>query len=33
MGARRFITTNSRDFDRSIAGIEITYPSDLPDPG
>jgi len=33
MGARRFITNNSRDFDRSIAEIEITYPSDLPDPG
>ena len=33
MGARRFITNNSRDFGKSITEIEVTYPADLPDPG
>jgi predicted nucleic acid-binding protein len=33
MGARRFITSNSRDFGKAITEIEITYPADLPDPG
>jgi predicted nucleic acid-binding protein len=32
MGARRFITNNSRDFAKSIKEIEVTYPADLPDP-
>ena len=32
MGARRFITANSRDFGKSIKEIEVTYPADLPDP-
>ncbi len=32
MGARRFITNNSRDFGKSIEEIEITFPADLPDP-
>jgi predicted nucleic acid-binding protein len=32
MGAHRFITNNSRDFDGSITEIEVTYPADLPDP-
>jgi predicted nucleic acid-binding protein len=31
-GADRFITTNRRDFPKSIEGIEITYPDDLPEP-
>jgi len=33
MGARRFITNNSKDFGKSIREIEVTYPVDLPDPG
>ena len=33
MGARRFITNNSRDFSKSIREIEVTFPGDLPDPG
>ncbi len=33
MGARRFITNNTRDFGKSIGEIEITFPADLPDPG
>jgi predicted nucleic acid-binding protein len=33
MGAHRFITNNSKDFDKSIKEIEITLPADLPDPG
>jgi predicted nucleic acid-binding protein len=33
MGAHRFITNNSKDFDKSIKEIEITFPADLPDPG
>jgi predicted nucleic acid-binding protein len=33
MGAHRFITNNSRDFDSSIEEIEVTFPADLPDPG
>ena len=33
MGAHRFITNNSRDFDKSIREIDITFPADLPDPG
>lgn len=32
-GAERFITNNTRDFHRSIAEIDITYPDDLPGPG
>jgi predicted nucleic acid-binding protein len=28
-GADRFITNNARDFPRSIAEIEVTYPADL----
>jgi predicted nucleic acid-binding protein len=32
-GAERFVTNNRRDFPTSIAEIQITYPSDLPDPG
>ncbi len=31
-GADRFITNNSRDFPKSIAEIDVTYPTDLPDP-
>ena len=31
-GADRFITNNSRDFPKSITEIDITYPTDLPDP-
>jgi predicted nucleic acid-binding protein len=33
MGVHRFITKNSKDFDKSIREIEITFPADLPDPG
>jgi predicted nucleic acid-binding protein len=32
MGARRFITNNSRDFGKSIKEIAVTFPADLPDP-
>jgi len=32
-GATRFITNNRRDFDKAITEIDITYPSDLADPG
>lgn len=32
-GASRFVTNNSSDFPRSITEIEVTYPTDLPDPG
>lgn len=32
VGADRFLTNNQRDFPRTIAEIEITYPADLPDP-
>jgi len=31
-GASRFITDNSSDFTPSITEIDITYPSDLPNP-
>jgi len=31
MGAKRFITNNSRDFPRTITEIDITYPADLPE--
>jgi predicted nucleic acid-binding protein len=31
-GADRFITDNQRDFPKTIEGIEITYPDDLPEP-
>jgi predicted nucleic acid-binding protein len=31
VGADRFITNNSRDFPKTIEGIAITYPQDLPD--
>jgi predicted nucleic acid-binding protein len=33
VGADRFITNNARDFPKSIAEIDVTYPADLPDPG
>jgi predicted nucleic acid-binding protein len=33
MGVDRFITNNQRDFPRSIAEVDITYPADLTDPG
>jgi predicted nucleic acid-binding protein len=33
MGAHRFITNNSRDFDPSIKEIDVTFPAGLPDPG
>jgi predicted nucleic acid-binding protein len=32
MGAQRFITNDSKDFDASITEIDVTYPADLPDP-
>lgn len=32
VGADRFITNNSSDFSKTIAEIEVTYPSDLPEP-
>lgn len=32
VGADRFITNNRRDFPASISEVQITYPSDLPDP-
>ena len=32
-GADRFITNNAKDFPKSITEIDITYPTDLPDPG
>ena len=32
-GADRFLTNNARDFPKSIAEIDVTYPRDLPDPG
>lgn len=32
-GADRFITNNARDFPKTIAEIDVTYPLDLPDPG
>ena len=31
-GADRLITNNRRDFPKSISEIDITYPTDLPDP-
>ena len=31
-GAERFITNNRADFDTHIAEVEVTYPSELPDP-
>lgn len=31
-GADRFITNNSKDFPTTITEIDITYPTDLPDP-
>jgi predicted nucleic acid-binding protein len=31
MGAKRFITNNSRDFPRTITEIDITFPADLPE--
>jgi predicted nucleic acid-binding protein len=30
-GADRFITNNQRDFPKTIAEIDVTYPTDLPD--
>ena len=33
MGARRFITNNSRDFGAGVKEIDITFPADLPRPG
>lgn len=32
-GADRFITNNTKDFRKSITEIDVTYPTDLPDPG
>jgi len=32
MGARRFITSNSRDFGAAIKEIDITFPADLAEP-
>jgi predicted nucleic acid-binding protein len=32
MGAKRFITNNSRDFTADITEVDVTYPDDLPDP-
>ena len=31
-GADRFVTNNQRDFPRTIAEVDVTYPADLPDP-
>ena len=31
-GADRFITNNSSDFSKDIAEIDVTYPSELPEP-
>lgn len=31
-GADRFITNNRRDFPTTISEIQVTYPTDLPDP-
>ena len=33
MGARRFITSNKRDFGASIKEIDVTFPADLPEAG
>ena len=32
-GADRFMTNDERGFPRSILEIDVTYPTDLPDPG
>ena len=32
-GADRFITNNTKDFTRSITEIDVTFPTDLDDPG
>ena len=32
MGAKRFITSNRRDFTQDITEVDVTYPDDLPDP-
>ena len=32
-GAERFVTNNSKHFKPSIVEIDVTYPTDLPDPG
>lgn len=32
VGATRFLTNNKRDFSQSITEVDVTYPSDLPDP-
>jgi hypothetical protein len=31
MGADRFITNNRRDFPKSIAEVDLVYPSELPE--
>jgi len=31
LGADRFLTSNQRDFPRSIVEVQVTYPADLPD--
>jgi hypothetical protein len=31
MGAKRFITNNSRDFPPTISEVDVTYPADLPE--
>jgi predicted nucleic acid-binding protein len=33
VGADRFITSNQRDFPKTITEVDITYPADLTDPG
>lgn len=32
-GADRFVTNNTKDFTRSISEIDVTFPTDLDDPG
>jgi predicted nucleic acid-binding protein len=31
LGAKRFITNNSKDFPATISEIDVTYPADLPE--
>jgi predicted nucleic acid-binding protein len=33
VGADRFITSNQRDFPKTITEVDVTYPADLDDPG
>lgn len=32
VGADRFITNNQKDFPKTIAEVDVTYPADLPEP-